>query len=424
MGPDDSMTSETQPSDLAWYMSGIWLYFISTGIQGVIFPWIIAIVLNESSDRVGIAQMMMMLPMLMFTLFGGALADRLELRNHLRRLQTIQMIPPLVLAALIYAGYLTYELILGFGVILGILGAYVMPARDAMLTRVAITSLKGNIQRGVALSMSGQFLGQVAGFLIGGTAMLAGAPALFVLQSALLAGASFTTSRLTPAPPAATAGPRRSQLSEIKEGLVVLWRSERLRPVVLMMFMSGILFMGVFMVLFPIMVRDVYHGSSPELALINMCFFGGIGLSSFTLSRLRPIRRQGRAMMLAMCTGSCVMVIMHFGFSIYVVDLLALGWGLAAGVSMTQSRAIVQETASPHMRARLISAFQLGSMGGGPIGALFMGYIISWLGPLDAVLLPVGLMIVLWLSIFFFTSLWDLEAPARGHAPAASAHGD
>lgn len=416
-------TEGGESHDLAWYMGGIWLYFISAGIQGVIFPWIIAIVLHESAERVGIAQMMMMLPMLLFTMFGGALADRRELRGHLRRLQIMQTIPPLALAILIYGGFLTYELMLAFGIVLGILGAYVMPTRDAMLTRVAVTSLRGNIQRGVALAMSGQFLGQVAGFILGGFAIVAGAPALFVLQSALLALASFTTSKLAAAPPSASGGAGRSQLSDIKEGLVVLWESERLRPVVLMMFMSGILFMGVFMVLFPIMVRDVYHGSSPEIALINMCFFGGIGISSFTLSRLRPIRRQGRAMMLAMCTGSVVMVAMHFGLPIYVVDALALSWGLAGGVSMTQSRAIVQEFAEPRLRARLIAAFQLGSMGGGPIGALLTGYVIRWLGPLDAILVPVALMVVLWLSIFFLTPLWRLEAPARGHAPATPAPG-
>jgi len=400
-------------SDLKWYMSGIWFYFISSGIQGVMFPWIITIVLHESSTRVGIAQMMTMLPMLVFTLFGGALADRVDLRKHLMRLQMIQTVPPLMLATLIYTGHLSYEIMLGFGVLLGVIGAYVMPTRDAMLTRIAMTGLKGNIQRGVALSMSGQFLGQVGGFLVGGTAMIVGAPVLFVTQSLLLIGAFLTTRKLSPAPPMNFGQPKTSQLTAIKEGLVVIWKSERLRPVIIMMFMSGILFMGVFMVLFPIMVRDVYHGSSFEIALINMCFFGGIGLSSYTLSRFRPIRRQGRTMMLTMCTGSCVMVVMHFGFPIYVVDALALCWGLAGGVSMTQSRAVVQEFAEPHMRARLIAAFQLGSMGGGPIGAVLTGILIQHLGPLDAVLVPVGLMVILWLSIYFFTPLWKLEALPR-----------
>ena len=418
--------AQEQPkSDLSWYMGGIWFYFISSGIQGVMFPFIITIVLHESSTRVGIAQMMTMLPMLVFTLFGGALADRVDLRKHLMRLQLIQTVLPLLLAAFIFSGQLTYGLMLGFGVLLGVVGAYVMPTRDAMLTRVAMVSLKGNIQRGVALSMSGQFLGQVGGFLIGGQAaefgeyffgaqaVTVGVPVFFILQSVLLLGAVYTTKHLSPAPPMNFDQPKTSQIAAIKEGLVVIWGSERLRPVIIMMFMSGILFMGVFMVLFPIMVRDVYHGSSFEIALINTCFFGGIGISSFTLSRFRPIRRQGRAMMIAMCTGSCVMVIMHFGFPIYVVDFLALCWGLAGGVSMTQSRAVVQEFAEPHMRARLISAFQLGSMGGGPIGAVLTGILIQHLGPLDAVLVPVGLMVILWLSIFFFTPLWTMEAPPK-----------
>ena len=414
-GAEFNLPDENFRPDLAWYMSGIWLYFSAAGIQGVMFPWLIAIVLHEPSTRVGFAQMTMMLPMLILTLFGGALADRMELRSHLRRLQIMQMVPPILLGIIIYTGHLSYGVMIFFGVILGILGAYVMPTRDAMLTRVAINNLRGNIQRGVAMSLSGQFLGQVVGFLIGGTAMIVGAPLLFGLQSLLLLGAVFTTSNLNEAPPAPKAASERrpSQLSDIKEGLIVLWRSERLRPVVMMMFMSGILFMGVFMVLFPIMVRDVYHGSSFEIALINMCFFGGIGISSLTLSQLRPIKRQGRAMMLAMCTGSSVMVMMHFGLPIYVVDFLALCWGLAAGVSMTQSRAVVQEFAEPHIRARLISAFQLGTMGGGPIGALLTGYVIKYLGVLDAVLVPVGLMVVLWLSIFFFTPLWSLEAPPK-----------
>lgn len=414
-GPEFNMPDENFRPDLAWYMSGIWLYFSAAGIQGVMFPWLIAIVLHEPSTRVGFAQMMMMLPMLILTLFGGALADRMELRSHLRRLQIMQMVPPILLGIIIYTGHLSYGVMIFFGVVLGILGAYVMPTRDAMLTRVAINNLRGNIQRGVAMSLSGQFLGQVLGFLIGGTAMFVGAPLLFGFQSLLLLGAVFTTSNLNEAPPAPKAASERrpSQLSDIKEGLIVLWQSERLRPVVMMMFMSGILFMGVFMVLFPIMVRDVYHGSSFEIALINMCFFGGIGISSLTLSQLRPIKRQGRAMMLAMCTGSSVMVMMHFGLPIYVVDALALCWGLAAGVSMTQSRAVVQEFAEPHIRARLISAFQLGTMGGGPIGALLTGYVIKYLGVLNAVLVPVGLMVVLWLSIFFFTPLWSLEAPPK-----------
>lgn len=404
-------------ADHRWYMASLWGYFLAGGIQGVLFPWIIAFVLHESSERVGIAQMMSMLPMLLLGMFGGAAADRAELRSHLMRLQVIGVLPPLILAALMFNGVVTYWIMLLYVLALSSLGGFIMPARDSMLSRVAMNSLGGNIQRAVALAMSGQFLGQVGGYLLGSPAEHVGAWPLLILQSALLGFAAFATSRLAPAPPQPRASQKKSPLRDVKEGLTAVWRHERIRPVLMMMFFSGILFMGVFMVLFPLLIRDVYEGGSREISFIFMSFFGGIGISSFVQSRLKPIRRQGRAIMLAMCTGSVVMVLVHFHPPIWGVFLLAHGWGLAAGISMSQSRAIVQESASDALRARMLAGFNLGTMGGGPIGAVLTGYVIRWLGPIDAVLVPCGLMIFLWAAVYFFTPLWRIEAPEKKASP-------
>ncbi len=398
-------------ADHRWYMAGLWGYFLAAGIQGVLFPWIIAFVLHESSERLGIAQMFSMLPMLLLGLFGGAAADRAELRSHLMRLQTIAILPPLILAAFIYNGIVTYELMILYVLSLSTLGGYIMPARDSMLSRVAMRSMGGNIQRAVALAMAGQFLGQVGGYLLGSPAEYVGAWPLLILQSSLLAFAMFTTTRLMPAPPSPRENARRQPFKDVKEGFVAVIKDDRIRPVLLLMFFSGILFMGVFMVLFPILIRDVYQGSSREIGFVLMSFFGGIGISSLVLSQLRPIRRQGRAIMIAMCTGSIVMVLIHFHPPIWGVYLLALCWGLAAGVSMSQSRAIVQESASDALRARMLAGFNLGTMGGGPIGSLLTGYVLRWMDPLDAVLVPAGLMLFLWAAIFFLTPLWRIEAP-------------
>ena len=212
------------------------------------------------------------------------------------------------------------------------------------------------------------------------------------------------------------ASARRTPFRDVKEGLLAVLRHDRIRPVLTLMFFSGVLFMGVFLVLFPILIRDVYHGSSREIGFVFMSFFGGIGISSLVLSRLRPIRRQGRVIMLAMCVGSVVMVLVHFHPPILGVDALALVWGLAAGVSMSQARAIVQESASDEMRARMLAGFNLGTMGGGPIGSLLTGYVIEWIGPLNAVLVPSGLMVILWIAVYAFTPLWKIEAPASARA--------
>lgn len=403
------------PEKLAWYMRGLWSYFISAGIQSVLLPSLLTFELHVTSDQLGIAQMLSMLPMLLLGLFGGAAADRAELRHHLMRLQLLSVLPPLMLAIVILTDNLSYSFILAYAIMMSSLGGFVMPARDSLLSRVAMMRQGGNIQKAVALAMAGQFLGQVGGFMLGGTAEYFGAHLLLVAQSALLAFAAFTTSRLDPAPPIHVADVRRSPLRDVKAGLLAIWESDRIRPVLIFQFFGGVLFMGVFMVLFPILIRDIYQGDSFQIGLLLMSFFTGIGISSFAVSRFRAIRHQGRTIMMTSGISVSVMLLIHLQPPIWALCLLAAVWGLGGGIAMTISRSIVQETATDAMRARMLAGFTLGTMGGGPIGSFLTGYAIHWLGPLDAVLLPCGLMVVLWLSIFFFTPLWRMEAPR--HVP-------
>jgi len=105
-----------------------------------------------------------------------------------------------------------------------------------------------------------------------------------------------------------------------------------------------------------------------------------------------------------------MMVFVHFHPPLWAVYVLALFWGLSSGISMSQSRAIVQIAATDTHRARVLSVFQLGMMGGGPIGAFMAGFVIQAFGPLNAVLVPSSCMVVLWLMVFFFTNLWKIEA--------------
>ena len=105
------MSTEPQnKSDLHWYMGGVSAYFFSGGVQTVLFAWLLVFSLHESAARTGIAQMFAMLPMLILGLFGGATADRKELRRYLARLQFGAGIAPLCLAIVYFAGCLSYEI--------------------------------------------------------------------------------------------------------------------------------------------------------------------------------------------------------------------------------------------------------------------------------------------------------------------------
>jgi MFS family permease len=84
-------------------------------------------------------------------------------------------------------------------------------------------------------------------------------------------------------------------------------------------------------------------------------------------------------------------------------------WGIGAGITMTQSRTIVQIVAPPTHRARLMSLFQMGLGGGGPIGALLTGSICAVWGIQAALLLPALCMILLIALILFRSRMWSMR---------------
>jgi len=67
-----------------WYLSGIASWFSSNGMQVILFPWLVTVVLHEPAARVGIAQMSLAAPSIVFMMLGGAMADRADLRQLLR----------------------------------------------------------------------------------------------------------------------------------------------------------------------------------------------------------------------------------------------------------------------------------------------------------------------------------------------------
>jgi predicted MFS family arabinose efflux permease len=142
-----------------------------------------------------------------------------------------------------------------------------------------------------------------------------------------------------------------------------------------------------------------------------LCFFGGIGISSIAVGHL-PVRRQGRALMLAMCAGGVVMVVIHFHPPLWGFLLATFSWGLFGGVISIMSRTIVQMSAPAAHLARILSVLTAATLAGGPIGSFTIGYLIKMLGVLDATLVPAIGLIFVWLGLFLFTGLWRLEAEA------------
>jgi hypothetical protein len=239
-----------------WYFAGQAAYFASGGVQNMLFAWLVTIALHKPAELVGLAQMASMLPMPLLLLFGGAAADRRDLRIHLIRMQLLMLIPQTMLFGTIAFDLLSYEALIVYVMTVGCIGAFVMPARDAALPFIMRKS-GADFSRGIAMATSVQFGGQIFGLFLGGLASEIGPLPLIALMMALVSFTAFSTwhlSQIRPSGPRLTGSPTQ-MLHEIREGVVEAWTSIRIRTVLVNFFVTSILFMGVFMVLVPVMVR-------------------------------------------------------------------------------------------------------------------------------------------------------------------------
>jgi len=385
-----------------WYLAGTSSWFASSGMQTIVFPWLVTVVLHEPAARVGIAQMSLMAPSIFLMLLGGAVADRADCRRLLVRGHLVAALPPLLLGAAIAGGWLAYGGLIAYALAVGTAGAFVMPARDAMLTRVAA----GGLGRAVAVMTATQFAAQLVGIAVGGSAGTIGAPALLLLQAAVLAFGGIAALRLPAAPPMAGAA-ARSRLGAMRDGLRAAAESSILVPVLIANLAVGVLYVGAFLVILPLVVRDVYGGGSAQLSLVSLGFWGGTIGSTLVQIRLGALRRPGRAIVVALFLGAGVLAAMAWPSPFPAFVALCLVWGLGAGVVMTQARTLVQSAAPETHRARILSLFQLGLMGGAPVGALLIGYLAALTGPRGAAVYPATCMLLVLAGLLLRSRLWQ-----------------
>ncbi len=387
------------------YLAGLGSWFVPLGIQQVLFSWLAAIVLHMDAFAVGIAQVALMAPGILFLPLGGLVADRGNPRRLLLRYHFLYALPPIVLAGVLIMGGLSYPLLIAYGLAAGSIGAFAVPTRDALLPVVA----PGNLPRAVALATTLQFAGQLLGIAAASRADTLGPLPLLVLQAALMLLGAAAVWRLPNPPPHAPAK-HSSFWHSIVDGIVEAARSEQMWPVLLLNFGIGVLYVGPFMAVLPLVVRDVYHGAAAEIAYVNLAFWAGTIVAAFAFARVaRRLALRGRLVVLAVSVGAFILLGMALHPPFALLNVLCFVWGLGAGITMTQGRTVVQIMAPPTHRARLMSLFQLGLGGGGPIGAFLAGTLAALLGLKLAMVLPALAMVALIVGVVFFSRIWTMR---------------
>ena len=413
-------------------------WFMAFGLQMVLFPYLITSENYLSLDglELGLANVALSGPSVIFLLIGGVVAERADGKRLLMLLHLLAAVPALGLAAAVASGSLTYPLMIFYGVTIGTVGAFMMPARDAIINEVVERRVRMGsgvtLQLGVTLATMAQFVSQIAGLVMGGyadkmtlmPAWLGGfgvgpiaSETLLVVQGVALAcGAVFALFLARGRKVQTGRSGFGAAYGDIAEGFAAVRADGKLWSMTALMFGVGIFVIGSFLVVLPIINRDLYGLDSDGIRDMFVTFWLGAFVSSVALSVFKRIKRQGRLLLTAQLLGSLAILIMLAKPPHYVFLMIVFAWGLAGGISIAMSRAIVQDAAPKDQLARVLSIYQLGFMAGAPVGAAFMGAVIDLFPdePQRVAVIPATGMVLMIAWMMLRTPIWNMKNEAAG----------
>ena len=417
--------------ELPAYLAVQTSWFMAFGLQMVLFPYLITNRLGLGGTELGLANMALSGPSVVFLLLGGVVAERASGKTLLIMLHLMAAIPAAGLAFVLATGRLDYVFMIVYGLALGTVGAFMMPARDSIINEVVERRTRVGsgvtLQQGVAFATIAQFAAQIFGLIIGGyadkatrmPAWLGGIEIGPIASWRLLAfqaivvgcGAGFALFLARGRRVRTGRSGLGAAFGDIAEGFKVVAADAKLWSMTILMFGVGIFVIGSFLVVLPIINRDLYGLSGDGIRDMFVTFWLGAFVSSVALSLFRNIKRQGRLLLGAQLIGSLAILIMLGKPPHWVFLLIVFVWGLAGGISIAMSRSIVQDAAPKNQLARVLSIYQLGFMAGAPFGAALMGWLVDFFpdDPQRVAVVPALGMSTLIIWMVIRTPIWNMK---------------
>lgn len=361
--------------------------------------------LTKSSLYVGFVGLAGLVPIVVFGLYGGAIADVVDRR----RLYLISSIGGwIVTLGLLGQTLLNLEnigLILGLVVVQSGMFAVASSARGAIIPRIVDLEL---VPAANTLNFTVSNVGQVVGPLLAGVLVVLnhGFAYAYAIDALLFTAALYSALRLPDIPPLGDGPAERPNLRVVAEGLKFI----AVRPVLVMSFLVDIAAMVLAMPrsLFPAIADLRFHGNvGPLYAAIAI---GAVvaGLSSGWIGR---VRRQGRMLVFAIVGWGAAVALSGLAHQLWLVVLLLAFAGAADLISAVYRQTILQTYAPDELRGRMQGVFVAVVAGGPRLGDVRAGATAAASTPeFSWVVGGVACMVVVAVAGFLVRPFWRYDA--------------
>ena len=370
-------------------MGGFQMQMVARGI----------LVYNMTDDAfiTGIVGMGFAPSLLIVSLYGGVLGDRVDRRMLIQVSQAANGVLAGVVAILMFTGSLAWGHLFAVSVVQGAMFALQMPARQA-----SVPSLVGKDQLPNAFALNAMAMSMmtlIAPALAGVLYEIIGPENVYVVICAVLLSSVIFTS-LVPKMQPPVAAVKQSVMANIIGGFRYIGQNKLILNLMIYSVIVSLLSMP-FRMLVQVYAKDVYGSDASEVGiLLTALGLGGL-VGSITIANLRKGHRRGLIVLIGAVVASASLGLI-VSVPIYAAGIIGMvGMGLAEQARWALGQSLMMESTSDEYRARVMSMLMM-TFGLMPLGMLPLGWAMKEFGARPSVAVVVVVLLVFALSSIIF----------------------
>ena len=348
-------------------LCGTWMQVIAQG-------WLV-LQLTDSPFAVGLVTALGSLPILLLTLYGGVVADRVNKRHFILLLQSLMLAEALTLAILTATHLITVHWVMGLAVFSGLLSAFEVPTRQSFLAEIVD---REDLMNAIALNSSAFNLARVVGPAIAaGLIATVGLAACFFANAASYLAVIAVLLRMdaghSPAPRT------ESVAAALREGFAFVFGNRWPRALVILIATFS-MFGFSFLPLMPVFARDVLQaGASGYAALVAAIGLGAAGAAFFLAGFGNRIRRS-RLVLGSSTLFGVMLTAASLAPEFWSALFLFTGTGCVMALSGIAANTMLQTLAPDELRGRVMGFYSFLVLGLAPFGSFQAGWVAEHFG--------------------------------------------
>jgi MFS family permease len=366
-------------SDFRLFWFGQLISLSGSWMQSVAQAWLVYS-LTKSPFYLGLVAAAGSLPILLFSLLGGIVADRIRKRNLLLITQALSIIPAILLGILTGTNLITVWHVALIATFLGTVNAFDIPARQAFVIEIVG---REHLLNAIALNSAAFNGARMIGPVIAGMAIAyLGLPACFFLNALSFIAVIIALSKMKMR--GYIKEDSQGILRDFMEGIQFIKSKPEIYSIILLIAVFSLL--GIPYVTFlPVFAGEVLEAGPKGFGFLVGATGAGALSGALFIAFRGDIQQKNKFMSVAALCFSCFLLVFSLSriFYLSMVSLIFLGWGMVSFLATANSS--VQLSVSDNIRGRVMSVYALVFLGFAPIGNSLIGMLADTIGTARAV---------------------------------------